>query len=453
MRLAVPAALGVLAVVFLSATRAGNPPSGSGRRSFPPRVVAGDEPHYLLATSAILHGELTSVRPAYARVRAGGRDAGLRFAGVVLDHHTLIVAPGQAGPVFWRDAYQWWKPRDCVTPECTPFIPAGPDHDDVPGVREVPSHPLAFPLLIAALVAPFTRDPDRVEWLAITWNAVLAWLATLAVYGAARGAGFPRGRALAAAVVCGIASPLLAYGRGFFSDAATACALAVAAWLFFRGRLELSGVACALAFALKPPFVLAGASLIADRLVARRWREALRLGIPLAVGVALVLGATQLLAGTPLISGTNRWTFAHGLGSLANTLFGRTAGLLPFAPWAAFALVAAVRGTLAPPTPGAAPTPGRALGPGVLGYLLLLGLRADDAGDGWGPRYWVAWLPWLALLAVDLAGRGGRWRRVLLAVLVAWAIPISLAGAFRYPSVWMRTPWETVRTQWRWLPG
>ena len=100
-RLAVPAALGVLAVVFLSATRAGNPASGTGRRSFPPRVVAGDEPHYLLATSAILHGELTSVRPAYARVRAGGRDAGLRFAGVALDHHTLIV--GDRHAAFVRD--------------------------------------------------------------------------------------------------------------------------------------------------------------------------------------------------------------------------------------------------------------------------------------------------------------------------------------------------------------
>jgi hypothetical protein len=415
--------------------------------------VAGDEPHYLLATSAILHGELDSVRPAYARVRAGGGDAGLRFTGVALDHHTLIVTPGRGAPVFWRGAYQWWRPRECRTPECTPFVPAGPDYDDVPGVREVPSHPLAFPLLIAGLVGPFAREPDRVEWMAITWNAVLAWLATLAVYGAGRGAGLSRGRALAAAVVCGIASPLLAYGRGYFAEAATACALAGAGWLFFRGRLELSGIACALAFALKPPFVLAGASLVADRLLARRWREGLRLAVPLALGVLGVLVATQLLAGTPLISGTNRWTFARGLGSLTSTLLGRTTGLLVFVPWAALGLVAAVKGTVTPVAPGAAPAPGRALGPAVLGYLLLLALRADDAGDGWGPRYWVAWLPWLALLAVDLAARGGRWRRVLLAVLVAWAIPVSLAGAFRYPSVWMRTPWETVRTQWRWLPG
>ena len=89
----------------------------------------------------------------------------------------------------------------------------------------------------------------------------------------------------------------------------------------------------------------------------------------------------------------------------------------------------------------------------ALSRLVLLALRADDPGDGWGPRYWVAWIPWLALLAVDLAVRGRRWRRVLLALLVACALPVSLAGAFRYPSVWMKTPCETVRTQWRWLPG
>lgn len=41
---------------------------------------------------------------------------------------------------------------------------------------------------------------------------------------------------------------------------------------------------------------------------------------------------------------------------------------------------------------------------------------------------------------------------IAIGVLVAWAIPISLAGAFRYPEVWKHTPIETVRAQWRWLP-
>ena len=59
----------------------------------------------------------------------------------------------------------------------------------------------------------------------------------------------------------------------------------------------------------------------------------------------------------------------------------------------------------------------------------------------------------MALLAVDLGRRGSRFRRLALAVLVAWAIPISLAGAFHYSGVWNRTPLETVRAKWPHLFG
>ena len=451
-RLVVCGVLALLGVLFVSATRAWNPRSRGRSASFPPRVVSGDEPHYLLTTNALLRGDGFSVRAGYARVRGGSTEAGLRFAGRSLDHHTLLLAPGLSSPERWQEAYQFSKPRPCPSPECTPFTPTSVDFDALPGVREVPAHPFAFPLLVAALLRPFGLEPDRVETVAITWNAVLAWLATVAIYGAARASGFSRPSALAVALVSGLASPLLAYGRGFFPEAAIGCTLAVAAWLFFRGRLALSGAACAVAFALKPPFALAGAGLVADRLLARQWREALRLGAPLAGGVAVVLGMNQLVARTPLISGMSGWVWARGLDGLRSTLLESTSGLLPFVPWAAVSLGAAVLGVVRPVAPGAPPRPGRALGLGVLATLVLLALHGEGAGDCWGPRYWVGWCPWLALLAVDFARRGGRLRVIAVGVLVAWAVPISLAGAFRYPAVWNRTPIETVRAQWRSFP-
>lgn len=440
-------ALGLLAL-FLSASRAGNPRWGGGRSSFPPRVVSGDEPHYLLGTNALLQGDGFCLRRAYLRVQAGSWDAGQRFVGVTLDHHTLLVIPGRSGPVHWSEAYRSEVPRACASSGCTPFAPVSTDFDNVAGLCEVSSHPLAFPLLTWTLVRPFATAPEAVERVAITWMALLGWLATLAVHGAGRASGFSRSAAIAAALVCGLASPVLAYGRAFFPEVVIGCALAVASWLYFRGRLALAGAACALAFALKPPFALAGAGLLLDRMLAREWRQALRLGAPLAAGAALVLGMNQVVAHTPLISGTTPWRWASTLEPLEATVLGPSTGLLRFAPWAALALWAAVAALPRPNTPGALPRAGPALGPALLAYLVLLALRADNAGDCWGPRYWVGFCPWLALLAVDFARRGGQLRRLLLAVLVVWAIPISVAGAFRYSSVWGRTPGETVRAQW-----
>src|SRR5262249_2244792 len=209
----------------------------------PPRVVSGDEPHYLLATNALLQGDGFCLQKAYRRALRGELDAGLRAAGHPLDHHTLLLLPS-GSPVRWLDAYQSWIPRDCPHPGCTPFAPRSLDYDDVPGVCEVSTHPFAFALLSAALVRPFATEPAAVARIAITRTAVLGWLATLAVFGAARACGLSRPWSLAATGVCALASPLLAYGRSFFPEAAIACALSVAAWMFFARRPVLAGVAC-----------------------------------------------------------------------------------------------------------------------------------------------------------------------------------------------------------------
>ena len=95
-RLLIPGAFALVGVLFLSATRASNPPSGTGRSSFPARVVSGDEPHYLLATNALLQGDGFCLQKAYRRVLLGDLDAGLRAAGHPLDHHTVLLERGQA---------------------------------------------------------------------------------------------------------------------------------------------------------------------------------------------------------------------------------------------------------------------------------------------------------------------------------------------------------------------
>ena len=54
-------------------------------------VTSGDEPHYLLILNSILRDGDLQLEADYRRVAAGGGDAGMRFRGVHLDHHTILV--------------------------------------------------------------------------------------------------------------------------------------------------------------------------------------------------------------------------------------------------------------------------------------------------------------------------------------------------------------------------
>lgn len=63
--------------------------SGNSAASRLPRVLSGDEPHYLvLINSFLLNGDL-ELSNDYAAVHHGGTQAGLRYAGEALDDHTV----------------------------------------------------------------------------------------------------------------------------------------------------------------------------------------------------------------------------------------------------------------------------------------------------------------------------------------------------------------------------
>src|SRR5882672_9955819 len=86
---------------------------GSGLTRATPAIVSGDEPHYLVALSALAHGEGLEVRAAYERARGGGLDAGREFQGRLIDHHTLIFdrAAGTWGR--WPEVYDVAGRKPC----------------------------------------------------------------------------------------------------------------------------------------------------------------------------------------------------------------------------------------------------------------------------------------------------------------------------------------------------
>src|SRR5262249_13951643 len=134
-------------------------------------------------------------------------------------HHTILVNRRTGGHQLWLDIC--W--RLCLAiPLTNREFAASAD------VYEVPAHPVAFPALVAALIAPLRPTPEEVESDVALVMVMFCWLGVVAPYALARRAGFSRGFASLAAVVLACASPWLPYSRSYYAEPVIGVALALA---------------------------------------------------------------------------------------------------------------------------------------------------------------------------------------------------------------------------------
>ncbi len=411
----------------------------AGLRSVTPRAVSGDEPHYLLVANLILAGHLTS-GDAYDRVLAGKSDQmGQNARGHLYDHHTIVVDPKSGRRALWADAYDRTRSVQCG-PGCVRYRRKVGYEWIGPGAVELPAHPIAFPLLLAAGLWPFAGDPSGIELRAIDLVLFLSWLGVVATWLAARRAGLSPGEALAAAALLGAASPWLPYSRSLFSETSAGLFLALAAWALASRQALLCGLAVVAAAAIKPALGVVALGLFCALLLERRRRDALVLAAVSALGGAALVACNLWLAGVPVIGGAKGYVVAQGgsgVGSsVADALVSQTHGLLLFAPWTALALIGMVLAFRRQPQPGAPVALVRALALGSASYLaVLLSSAFASGGFAYGPRQLVPLLPWLALAAVGtVAGRGRAWRGALLVLGLAGAA-IAVPSALRYASL------------------
>ena len=197
-------------------------------------MTSGDEPHYLLILNSILRDGDLQLEADYRRVAAGGGDAGMRFRGVHLDHHTILVDRESGAHALWSQVY--WPNRRARGP--VGFVKKLHGFDG-PEVVEVPAHPPAFPALLALLVALARPALEETETAARAAVVFISWLGLVAAYGAGRGAGFSRAQALGAVLLAGFCSPWLAYSRSYFAETAVGLFLSLALWAMTVARPAL----------------------------------------------------------------------------------------------------------------------------------------------------------------------------------------------------------------------
>jgi hypothetical protein len=357
-----------------------------------PVLLGGDEPHYALMAHSIAVDHDLDLGADYARVHAGSRAAGARFAGRELAPHVAE----RAGHTRFAHALG------------LPLI-AAPAIDALTRIA-----PLAAPDLLLILGT-----------LTVTFAALLVGIDLLG-----RLLGDARAGAVIALVVY-FGTPLWFYSRTFFTDPYLWAFAVLAIGCLVRGRAVWAGVFLGLACACKETAILAAAAIAAVALAHLGWRRTWP-----ALASFGALAALWLLRGVWLYGDPLATAYPFMFGSwrgLVGVLVDPRHGLLPFAPVLLLALL-----------PARAADDGRAAARGAslaaALTLLLTGAWIDwGGGTCYGPRLL---LPAIAALAAPLALV---WRRWQDRALVRWAVLGAGAAGF---VLGLLAAWDPFRAAW-----
>lgn len=406
-----------------------------------PLTRSGDEPHYMIVINSIIFDRDLDLRDDYERVRLGGFEAGRRFAGSNLDHHTVIIDTHSGKETLWHNVYDWMKPNDCRAP-CEGFErkdPSSPERDDY---IERSSHPIGFPLILTALVAPtFPKSPLSVERRAGIVMVLISWLGIVLTYLITLRQTRSHAASFLGSALLAVASPWTAYSRSFFSEPLIGFFHLAALWAILERKVFLAAVALVLASFVKPTTAVVVASWIAVASMARDKGMAFTLVGVCALGALGVLSLNYFLTGSYMRTGTTGWVWITSPLDLPSTFIDPAHGLLVFVPWTIFAWLALLRSLPDLFRKGLRPDIYSWAGLPMLGTLVLLALFYYLGGTCYGPRYWVPFLPWLAVLAAvsfydasSLIRKAGNRLLFLFAAILGMAVAVP--GYLFYESLW-----------------
>jgi len=401
-----------------------------------PGAVGGDEPSYLMVVDSILFDHDLELQDDYERVRRGGLDAGRRFADRALDHDTIVVNRSTGAHALWPSAYSARRPGSAEERDCLACRAIAPDFQPGPDLYEVSAHPIAYPLFLAAVIAPTRPSLDEVERRVGLVMVLLSWLGACGTYLLARRVGCSRGPSLLATAILVLASPWLAYARSYYSEPLIGVSLVFAALALRSGRPGLAATGAAAAAMIKPPFAMIGLGWVLERVSQRDWRSAGRMLIVLVPCALATLAFNWWLARTPVIFGGDEVGLSRDFRFLYLTLFQPSHGLFVFAPWTVFAFAAGIE-ALRPASRNRSGFQRQVAVPALM-FLALLGLTAAGPAYSYGPRYWIPFLPWFAVSSVEALRDTRATPRIVFAVLVLTAMVVAIPGALRYPQLYSR---------------
>jgi hypothetical protein len=274
-----------------------------------PRVITGDEPHYLLLINSLLEDGDLDMKNNYASSRAGSLQAGEYWSGKNLDHHTV-----------WYDGdrrVEWWR-----------IGGAEAEKSDHP---EYSMHGPGLALFFYPLLYPF-KGTSYVEFLSVYLSGIFTVLAMLIFWYWVRGYVESSFYVNLITLLTFLGTPIWHYGRTLYTEPYLLF-FGVAAYCFAlkKSNAWVPGLCIALGMLMKPPFVLLLFPLLGRFLFSRKFKAGLSLLVFPVVSLVLIFVLNQIMFGS-LLRSFNQWESRPFWEGLQWTFFNSEHGLLLYAP-------------------------------------------------------------------------------------------------------------------------
>lgn len=437
-----------LFVYYMFAIYSYNPCSGRFQ-SDPPMVSSGDEPHYLIMISSLLVDRDLNLGNNYASARLGGFDAGLRYQRQNLDHHTVVIDRRSGGVVLWANIFGLdgspCDPKDLTCVGYQRVSDLFPDYaPNNSNFIERPWHSVPFPALLALLISG--SRPEAFEANAIYVVLFISWLAGLLTYFCARKVGLEEKWSLGAVAVLYFASPWLVYSHALFAMTFLGLLMVAALSAFIYKRFAIAAVLVTITSLQSEAFIAILPTWTLYLFFAKQRKNAWRFAAAGLGAVIIAAMINRVLLGKVSLRGM--WfVFAP---VLWKTFIEPERGLFLFVPWSVVALV--FLGAVLVKRGGGTDPHVLMMAAGLLPMAAIYVFMPDTGGAGYGPRYWVPFMPWLAILFAIATKKSWNLKplltRPILVVLIGISAVIAVtAGVANYSTVlfWIKPPWHTAK--------
>ncbi|HVC92227.1 MAG TPA: hypothetical protein VND64_00985 [Pirellulales bacterium] len=405
-----------------------------------PHVWLGDEPHYLVMVNSLLNDGDLELSNNYAAANAGALDAGRRFAGRPLDHHTKwyvgerfiawyeYFETNSAGWRRDRDGHPAPKPRHGCPAEWAPR-------------REYSWHPPGLACVLSALLWPL-RGSDLVEPMALVCSGASLFAAACCFWRIVKPYAAGANAAWIVMAAAFLATPAWHYGRTLFTEPyLLACATGAYAAAFRRRSFLLAGCLIAVGVSMKPPLALLALPLAAGALVRGRIVSAMGAILPSCAAVAALAALNYHMHGSWTRSPI-QWISGDFVEGATGLFFSWAHGLVPIAPLVVVALACW------PTFLRLHPYEGWQVAGAFLLYFCLMSAWVDwEGGLCYGPRMMVPVIPFLCV-PLATAPRCVWWRfapvRFVALELCLLSLAINGYAAIANASVWGRNPLDFI---------
>ena len=400
-------------------------------------VYSGDEPHYLISINSLIKDGDLDISNNYENIHHGGLDAGERFKGRRLDHHTHIIDKKTGKRWFWHSVFDYKKRKPCSrdAPDHECFEKRFDANIDFENKLEVNGHPLMFSAILVASIAPFFPEEDQVERYCGVALVLYSWLTLVLLYIVGKRVGLSRIWAILSIVALCFASPWFAYSRSFFTENLSALMLVAGLLALLNKRIVLTGVFLSVAMAIKPVYVVFGFGWIAHLLIERQFKSAFKLTFTMGIlGIGICV-FNYWHVGTIFLTGSQKWPAIESISELHAEFTDSVHGLFVFVPWAVFVVWILIHSfeRARKSKPGfelliALPS---------LFYCAVITAHGGLSGYCYGPRYWVPLLPFFALvLARNIPRLEMKTTKAIVWLSVAAGALVAIPGILYYRFIW-----------------